>query len=129
PDGGIAGSLAAGVQALDSAVSAAFVCLGDMPQVGGTELRRLAAAFAAATADAVCVPTYDGRRGNPVLWGRAHFRELAALTGDVGGRTLFPALGDRVLEVPVENPGVLLDVDTPAAWRALQEQADRVQPL
>lgn len=120
PARGISGSLAVGLSALGSAVGAAFVCLGDMPQVGSVELRRLAAALPAVAGNAVCVPTYDGRRGNPVLWGCAHFGELAELDGDVGGRTLFARLEDQILEVPMPSPGVLLDVDTPAAWQALR---------
>jgi molybdenum cofactor cytidylyltransferase len=58
---------------------------------------------------------HDGKRGNPVLWGRQHFPGLQAIEGDQGGRLLMDALSDEVVEVDVKTGGVLVDVDTPQA--------------
>ena len=70
----------------------------------------------------ICVPTHDGKRGNPVLWARRYFLEMAAVSGDVGARSLIGENADQVLEVPRGNPGVLLDLDTPDALRAHEER-------
>lgn len=69
--------------------------------------------------EAILVPTVDGRRGNPVLFGAARFADLAALSGDVGGRALFE--GEAVRSVPVDDPGVRCDVDTKAALSELRQ--------
>ncbi|HRJ62389.1 MAG TPA: 4-diphosphocytidyl-2C-methyl-D-erythritol kinase, partial [Azospirillaceae bacterium] len=53
-----------------------------------------------------------GRRGNPVLWGRAHFAAIQQLTGDVGARALLAERADRLVLVETAADGVLIDVDT-----------------
>lgn len=64
------------------------------------------------------MPTAGGRPGNPVLVGRAHFPELMALRGDVGGRPVVRRLGAGVLWLEVEE-ALLEDVDRPEDYRRL----------
>jgi molybdenum cofactor cytidylyltransferase len=113
---GMGTSVACGVRALagreSGAVDGVLVCLADMPRVSPATVRRLVSAFRAAGDPAVCVPVHREKRGNPVLWGAAFFGELAELGGDVGARGLLAEHIDALLEVPVDDPGVLLDVDT-----------------
>jgi molybdenum cofactor cytidylyltransferase len=84
---------------------------GDMPRVDPSTVTQLVAAFRESD-ETVVVPTYDGERGNPVLFGEGHFGALATLTGDTGGRTLFESA--TVRRVAVDDPGVHLDIDTVA---------------
>ena len=49
------------------------------------------------------VPTFDGKRGNPVLWSRRFFADLMALQGDVGARHLIGSYPEAVTEVPVDG--------------------------
>ncbi|MFH6782360.1 MULTISPECIES: nucleotidyltransferase family protein [Methylobacterium] len=117
---GLSTSLRAGLGALPDDVAASLVLLGDMPRVGSGLLVRLAEAFrGAAVAPSAVVPVRDGRRGNPVLLNRRLLADgLAGLTGDRGAGPLLARRGD-VLELPVEDPGILVDVDTPAALAEL----------
>jgi len=66
------------------------------------------------------VPTLFGQRGNPVLLAREIFPAVSLLTGDRGARRLLDEAGERVVEVPFEDPSIAIDVDTPEALRALQ---------
>ena len=75
-------------------------------------------AAAAVHADAV-VPVHEGRRGNPVLISRTLFPALHRLTGDEGARRILADGARRVLACPVDDPGVLVDVDTREALNAL----------
>ncbi len=109
--GGMGTSLAAGVAALPAGVEAALVCLGDMPWVRAADLDLLIAAFESAPADAICVPTHAGRRGHPVLFAARYFREMRQLSGDTGARALIEAHGGALRVVPVDDSGVLRDVD------------------
>ena len=112
---GMSTSLRAGVAALREDHDGALVMLGDMPQVAPADLKALLAAFAAANdRGAICVPVREGRRGNPVLWGAAHFPDIMRITGDVGAKHLLAARADNVMEVPAESDGVLADIDGPA---------------
>jgi molybdenum cofactor cytidylyltransferase len=109
---GLATSLKAGIKALSADADAAIVCLGDMPCVDAKLMRQLIAAFAPERGALVVVPTFAGKRGNPVLWSRRFFPDLLAIEGDVGARHLIGRYGEAVVEVPVEK-GTLVDVDTP----------------
>ena len=114
---GMSRSLRAGLAAAPAAWGAAIVALGDMPAVDPATYAALVAAMLDRIP--VVVPTWNGKRGNPVLWGRAHWPRLMAVTGDSGGRALLAEFGDRLVEVAVDDPGILVDVDTPEALAAL----------
>jgi molybdenum cofactor cytidylyltransferase len=54
-----------------------------------------------------------------VLWTVDLLAEVATLTGDVGVKALMSRHPTKVREIPVDEPGVLTDVDTPEALREL----------
>lgn len=103
-------SLVRGVRAAVSfEADAAVFALGDMPLVDPATIDTLLEVHAEEGAGIV-VPTHDGRRGNPVLFDRMHFENLAHVTGDEGGRRLFRDESVRTVEVP--DPGIHEDIDT-----------------
>ncbi|HEX7776102.1 MAG TPA: molybdopterin-binding/glycosyltransferase family 2 protein [Parvibaculum sp.] len=110
---GLSTSLRAGIAALPENADAAFVCLGDMPDVSATHLGRLAAAFDPEEGRTICVPTFAGKQGNPVLWGAEWFADMAGLKGDVGAKHLIGTHADAVCEVPMPDEATLNDIDTP----------------
>jgi molybdenum cofactor cytidylyltransferase len=116
---GLATSLKAGVAALPAAVEAVLVCLGDMPWVRPETVKALVEAFDPEGGAHVCVPVFEGKRGNPVLWGRRFFPEILALAGDTGAKEILARHADEVVAVEVEDPGILWDVDTEEALKAL----------
>jgi molybdenum cofactor cytidylyltransferase len=120
---GIASSIRTGVAAVARSHTGALVMLADMPLVAPRHLLPLLEAFAAAQHDAIVVPHFHGRRGNPVLWGRNHFSDLMMLTGDVGARGLLERHADRVIGVDMPDDAVLVDFDTPQDWARLRTQA------
>jgi molybdenum cofactor cytidylyltransferase len=113
---GLSRTLAAGLAAAPNHWQAALIVLGDMPMV--TVATLTAIARAADAEDGVVVPIHDGRRGNPVAWGRAHWCRLAALTGDRGSRALLDDID--VIEVATNDGGIHVDVDTPGALATLR---------
>ncbi|HEY9212101.1 MAG TPA: NTP transferase domain-containing protein, partial [Ancylobacter sp.] len=117
---GLSTSLKAGIAALPEDIEAAVVMLGDMPKVGGALIDRLAGALAADSGQLIAVPVREGRRGNPVAWARRLFPALMALTGDVGARHLIADYAEAVVEVPVEDDGAFVDIDTRDELEALE---------
>jgi molybdenum cofactor cytidylyltransferase len=107
---GLSTSLVAGIRALPDGLDGVVVLLGDMPHVTSSDVLALVGAFRPGS---VCVPTVEGRRGNPVLWSRAFFERILELDGDRGARSILESSRENVVEVPLENRGLLLDVDTP----------------
>lgn len=113
---GMASSLEAGLMAADAAAEAVIFLLGDMPYLRAETLDALIEGLARSPQADAAVPVHEGRRGNPVAWRRRRFGELMALTGDRGAKPVLERLDDdQVVEVVVDDPGVLIDIDTPAA--------------
>ena len=126
---GMSSSLHCGVEALDSerapGIDGAVVCLGDMPRTSAALIDRLIADFNPLEGRAIGVPTYRGKRGNPVLWAARFFGEIRTLSGDVGARHLIGDHADAVYEVESPDHSVTIDVDTPEALDALGRAAAR----
>lgn len=87
-----------------------LVALGDMPFVAESTLAALRDAVQAGAG--IAVPVHGERRGNPVAFGAVHLDALLTMHGDQGARRLLQAY--PVQEVPVADPGILQDIDTPA---------------
>ncbi|MFS2091377.1 NTP transferase domain-containing protein [Pseudomonas sp. Pseusp11] len=104
---GLGDSIAAGVAAC-SQLDGWLIMLGDMPFILPSSIEQVVAAIAD---DAISVPVHEGQYGHPVGFGRSFGPGLMALTGDQGAKSLFAQA--RVVEVAVEDRGVLWDVDTP----------------
>ncbi len=119
---GLASSLRVGLAHVPADADGVLFVPGDMPYLRADTLRQLASLYYTAGMPIVA-PTYRGRRGNPVLFGRALFGELAALTGDAGGRALLAKHAHEIALLDVENDSILRDIDTPADYAPLSASA------
>lgn len=103
-------SLRRGVtRAQESDWDATVFGLGDMPFVRAETVDLLVQGYLAGFGGIVG-PAHDGERGNPTLFVSEYYDELAAVTGDVGGRPVMLE-SDDVAIVETGDPGVLQDVD------------------
>ena len=122
---GLGTSLKVGIAAVPADADGAIVCLGDMPQVDAALIDKLLAAFDPEGGALVVVPTFGGRRGNPVVWARRFFHDLTAISGDIGARHLIGNYSEAVAEVPVAGEAALRDVDTPESLSAVKAEIER----
>ena len=99
------------MRALDRAVEAVVVLLGDQPFQGAEVIERLIAEYRA-TGNPIVVPLYAGRRGNPVLFDRSVFPELERQQGDQGAREVIAADPSRVASVAFGSDQAQRDLDT-----------------
>ncbi|MGY2337836.1 nucleotidyltransferase family protein [Pseudomonas sp. SDO5532_S415] len=104
---GMGDSIAAGVAAC-AQLNGWLMVLGDMPFILPSSIGQVVAQV---VDDCISVPVQEGEFGHPVGFGRNFGPGLMALSGDRGAKALF-AQG-RVVEVTVDDPGVLWDVDVP----------------
>jgi molybdenum cofactor cytidylyltransferase len=109
---GMGHSLACGARAANG-WDYLFVALADMAWIRPATLRYLRSVLAAAPRDAIVQPVYRRTPGHPVGFGAAHRNALARLSGDAGARSVLRDAGDRLIQVAVDDPGVLEDLDTP----------------
>ena len=119
---GLASSVRHGIDALPADVDGVLVCLGDMPRIKAMHLDKLIAAFSPIEGRAICVPTYKGKRGNPVLLPRRFFADMRRLKGDTGARQMIGQYHDLVAEVEMDDDGILIDVDSPDKLVKLRAQ-------
>lgn len=111
---GMGHSIAAGVAERASAMGW-LVLPGDMPLVRPDTLLAVAACL---EHHAIAYAQYRGRRGHPVAFGAEMYSELIGLTGDEGARRLIARYPSGACEV--DDPGVLVDVDTVADLAAVR---------
>ena len=126
---GMAASIRVGVEAAVGEQGYLFA-LGDMPQIADKTMLKVVEALK--SREAIAVPVSNGQRGHPVAIGSAYRDALLALTGDRGARAVLAKNAANVVEVPVEDEGIFVDVDTPesyrAAWAAWQKLTERESP-
>jgi molybdenum cofactor cytidylyltransferase len=106
---GMGASLRRAAADLAADCAGVFVFLGDMPRVPHAVLSPLAEAVRAGAPAAA--PSFEGRRGHPVVIGASLLPQLLTLTGDAGARSILKDLGDRLVLVEAPDDGVLFDVD------------------
>jgi molybdenum cofactor cytidylyltransferase len=116
---GMGTSLRAGLSALPADVDAALIVLADQPFVRAATLDLLIDRYRQSHAQIV-IPMYRGFRGNPVLLDRSVFPEVMALSGDIGCRAIFGNHLEGIVKVPVEDVGILLDLDSKDDFERLQ---------
>ena len=104
-------SLQVGLAALSPAAEAALVALGDQPQIEAGVVRTVAQQWRRSRADIVA-PSFNRRRGHPVLFGRSIWAALAA-AAETSPRDFLQTHAERIVYVDVDTDSILRDVDTP----------------
>jgi molybdenum cofactor cytidylyltransferase len=116
PSRGPVSSLQAGLRALPPDAGGVLFAPVDHPLFSPDTVRALLTAFRESGAPLV-VPAFDGWRGHPVLFGRDLFPELLENDLPEGARTVVRRYLRERLQLPVEDPGILADIDTPEDYR------------
>lgn len=115
---GMSTSIIAGLKQVDRRSRAVMLALADQPLVESGTINQLIEAFNK-NDKGIAIPTHRGRRGNPVIFDLKYKPELLKLEGDIGGRVIIQNHPDDVLEVPVDSPSVISDIDTKEDYKLL----------
>lgn len=107
-DAGMGNSLAAAIRATPGA-SGWVVALADMPFIATSSHQLVAASLRRGAS--LAATEFDGQRGHPVGVSSRWFAELSVLTGDQGAKSILSAHGTQLTLCPVDDSGVLKDVD------------------
>ena len=95
-----------------------LICLVDHPLISAALVASLIKTFDR-DKNRIVIPAYRGRRGHPVIFPGALFEELLAASPEVGARTVVHAHANDVVEVPVQEEGVLLNLNDPESLTKL----------
>jgi molybdenum cofactor cytidylyltransferase len=115
-------SLKAGLRAQPASIAAALIVLGDQPRVQPRVIGKLLAAYFEGRGEIV-VPSYQMRRGHPILVDRRYWQEILALPPEGAPRDVINAYADRIAYVEVDTDSLLRDVDTPDDYRDERQRA------
>ncbi len=116
-------SLIAAIEALKgTAVDGLLVCLVDHPLLSRHTVDSLIESFYS-SGKLIIIPTHCGRRGHPALFSSKLFPELRAAPLSEGARYVVRNNRDNVLELEVDDQGVLADIDTPEDYRRIRENS------
>ena len=118
---GMLTSAQTGVRALKASDAFALM-LVDQPFITSTLIDQVVDAYRQ-TESGIALPSYNYKRGHPVIFDRKYTSDILALTSESGGvRTLFKKYGNDIHYVPVDTDRVLRDIDYREDYeRALQE--------
>lgn len=108
---GMSTSLIAGLKQVDGKAQKVMVALADQPLIDGETYNRLIEASLGCD-KGIVVPTYQTKRGNPVIFSIKYKSELLGLEGDVGGREILKKHPDDIFEVAVDSESVNIDINT-----------------
>lgn len=116
---GMFSSVVAGLTQLTPSAVGCFLLPGDTPLIKKCTIATLANMFWETGAPLV-YPAYAGRRGHPPLISSTLFRAILAWDQPGGLRACLQVTAPNAVTVPVDDPGILLDADTPADYARLQ---------
>ncbi len=120
---GMSTSIRRGIQALDSRSHGIMIALGDQPFLKTRTVDALVRAFQKKEGT-ITVPSFQGKRGHPVIYHRKYEGELLRLKGDVGGRFLLEKYAREVKVLSVRSKGVVKDIDT---WQDYRRGSRRMK--
>jgi molybdenum cofactor cytidylyltransferase len=94
--------------------------LGDQPMLDSKTIDMLLEQFWSSNKD-ICVPVFEGKRGNPVIFSQKFYNHLAKITGDIGARNIIRNHPETVLASEIKNPLCFIDIDTQSDFDKLVE--------
>ena len=118
---GMLSSVQCGFRNLSASVGAAIIFLGDQPTVPG-EVAGLLIREYRKSGKGIVMPAFRGKRGHPVLIDMKFSEAIAKISNDGGLHTLMREYPGDILELDVEIPEILKDMDTPQDYLALTNQ-------
>lgn len=109
---GMFSSVQKGIAMVDDTHEGMLILLGDQPMVSTAIINRLITSFQK-TNKGILIPTFDNKRGHPVLISRKYQQQINTLNPAIGLRELIMTNQEDVLEIEVKSNEILLDIDTP----------------
>ena len=118
---GMSTSIRRGLTALRSRSEGILIALGDQPLLKTKTINVLIHVFQKGRGGIV-IPSFQGRRGHPVIFHRRYKKELLNLEGDVGGKSIMERHPQEVRRIRLRSIGVVTDVDT---WQDYKKERAR----
>lgn len=121
---GMSSSIKYGLRFINPKTQGILIALGDQPLLKAKTLNLLIQRFIQ-NEKGIVLPSFQGKRGHPVIFHKRYLKELLNLKGDTGGRSIIKRYPEDVLVVSVKSKAVISDIDTWKDYLYLKERFSR----
>ena len=125
-ENGIASSIKFGLRNMSNKTEAFFICLADMPMISQNIYNKLIKSrsnynkkFSTKYKKEIIIPTYEEQYGNPVLFSKFMKEKIMKVKGDNGAKEIIQLNKDKILNIPFNQDGILLDFDSEDNFKTL----------
>jgi molybdenum cofactor cytidylyltransferase len=124
---GMTTSVQAALRHITPLPDAYLLALVDQPQLGLTPVQRVLTAFNQ-TNKGLVIPTWNGKRGHPIILAARYRQDVLALGPDQGLNLVTRSHLDDTLELPMADDDILRDMDYPEEYETeLQRWQSRAE--
>ena len=116
-DSGMASSIKVGLENLSIKTESFFICLGDMPNINHNIYNKL---INFQNNNEIVIPTYKGKRGNPILFSKSIKNILMEIKGDIGAKEIIDAQDKKILELEINDKAVTQNFNTKDNFKILK---------
>ena len=117
-ESGMASSIIKGIKKLSKKTDSFFISLGDMPSINYDTYNQLIKCNKNKKA---IVPMFKGQQGNPVLFPKSFEEKLLSIQGDSGAKKILEINKKEVLNLEINDPGIIRDLDVPNDFNNLSK--------
>lgn len=114
-------SIQAGLRALSEKIQAALIVLGDQPRLQRDVVQRIVEAYAP---HSLIVPSYQNRRGHPILIDRSLWADVLALPSTATLRDFVQSHAAHIRYIELDSDSIMHDMDTPQDYQELIHRED-----
>lgn len=119
-------SVHCGLAALARTSDGAMICLADQPLLTSADVDFLIEAFERRTRGSILVPTYEGRRGNPIIIAPEHRGEILNGERNLGCKRLIERSPHLIETVAMADDHTVFDLDYPEDYARVRERLERI---
>ena len=117
-------SVHAGVSAIEEDCDGILIGLSDQPLLTVADIHQLVSGFEQRSQGSIVVPTYQGRRGNPIILDGAYRHNLIVGGQNLGCRRLIEKHPEAVTTLAFDQDHVVVDMDTPEAYQVVKQRLE-----
>jgi len=112
PARGMLSSIITGLESIPEEAEAVVLVLGDQPAIRASAIDLLIVGYRLKEKGLI-LPVFQGKRGHPILFDLKYRTEIKTLNPEIGLRQLMQQHPEDILEIPMNEPGLVVDLDTP----------------
>ena len=118
-----------GLLSLSKVCDGVMICLSDQPLLQADDVNVLIEAFGQRSHGSILVPTYQGQRGNPIIFDYEHRQGILNGERNLGCKKLIEKNPEQVSSFEMGNDHVVIDLDTPEQYAVFTADINKASAL